>query len=394
MKYSFKAMTKYLITLALQNMLKIFYVMPLQNNKMLYFSFDGKQYSDSPKYICLNYQNENLKLIWAFNDLERWKQEIPEDCIGIKKRSMRFLLEFCTSKIIVTNDFISSYLPVRKGQILLNTWHGGSPLKTVGKRDESYSVDDELFFKIHERKYTAILSSSEFMSRDVFKESLGLKGSFLEYGMPRNDIFFRNEKRYKAKVYKYFGIENREDLGVVLYAPTFRGTGDFLPQEVRLNVGETTNMLKKRFGKDFVFMFRAHHLMNKDCFEKDCLNASDYPDMQELLCAADILITDYSSCMGDFAFTRKPTFLYIPDVKDYMRDRGFYWDIYRLPFCIAEFQEELSSKILNYNEEKYNKALDEYFQKLGTFECGNATKLTCDWINSKIKENENEKTGV
>lgn len=390
MKYSFRATVKYIVTKMVQSFIKLLYVCPIDDNKMLFFSFDGKQFSDSPKYICDYYLNTKYDVVWGFNDEQKWKKILPTNIRSVKKESFLFLKEFVTAKVIVTNDFIASYLPVRKGQILLNTWHGGSPLKTVGMADEKYEKDDDLFFKLHSNKYTAILSSSQFMTDEVFVKSLCLKGSILEYGMPRNDIFFQKDLNIKKKVYDCLGIDNY-NVGLVLYAPTFRGNGDFIPKEQQLDSDITVDALRKKFDKDFVFAFRAHHTMSKECFGTECIKASDYPDMQELLYVADILITDYSSCMGDFAYTKKPTFLYIPDVEEYMKDRGFYWDIHTLPFMIARNQEELNQRILTYDEDEYQNGIDKYFARLGSYEKGNATQLTCDWINMKIKKSEGEK---
>ncbi|WP_338964927.1 CDP-glycerol glycerophosphotransferase family protein [Fusobacterium vincentii] len=115
-----------------------------------------------------------------------------------------------------------------------------------------------------------------------------------------------------------------------------------------------------------------------------CIDVTNYPDMQELLCASDVLITDYSSCMGDMALMGKPIFLYTPDLDEYIKDRGFYWDIYSLPFPIAKTEEEFLENIKNFNSSNYLKGVESYFFKLGTYESKDSIKKTIDWLSKFI----------
>ena len=107
--------------------------------------------------------------------------------------------------------------------------------------------------------------------------------------------------------------------------------------------------------------------------------------MQELLCASDILITDYSSCMGDMALMKKPIFLYAPDVKEYIKDRGFYWDIFTLPFPIAQSQEQFIDNIIKFDEESYCAGIDNYLKKLVSYENTVSAEKVCQWLLSQLE---------
>lgn len=85
------------------------------------------------------------------------------------------------------------------------------------------------------------------------------------------------------------------------------------------------------------------------------IDASNYPDMQELLYAADVLITDYSSSMWDFSLTRRPCFLYATDLNYYDLDRGFYSDIHTWPYPLAESNSALIKNIKQFNNDQYQK---------------------------------------
>jgi len=155
-------------------------------------------------------------------------------------------------------------------------------------------------------------------------------------------------------------------------------------QDIGRSINNVLVFLNKRFNKKFIFLFRAHHTMKINMDSEYCIDVTNYPDMQELLCASDVLITDYSSCMGDMALMGKPIFLYTPDLDEYIKDRGFYWDIYSLPFPIAKTEEEFLENIKNFNSSNYLKGVESYFFKLGTYESKDSIKKTIDWLSKFI----------
>ena len=183
-------------------------------------------------------------------------------------------------------------------------------------------------------------------------------------------------------VYDFFDIKYEKNIGIVLYAPTFRGSTSnsyFLNKEDMLSVNKCVSILEKKFNKKFVFLFRAHHVMNSDSMP-GAISATEYPNMQDLLCAADVLITDYSSCMHDFCLTKKPVFLYIPDYDTYMESRGFYWDIPTMPFPYAKNQLDFEKIIYTFDSKKYIKRVEDYLHRLGNYEDGKSTCRTMGWL--------------
>lgn len=364
--------------------IKIFWIFPVDNKKIILFSFQGKQFSDSPKYLSeyIKDENKNWKIYWAFKDVKKFGFLSECGYKLVKFGSIKYFFHFMTSKIIITNDSVESFLPVRKKQIFLNTWHGGSPLKTCGLAEASASIDKMIkVLEIYEKKYTAYLSSSKFMTEDVFKKSFNYHGLILEFGMPRNAILLKEHSDVKDKVYDYFNIEKNKL--IVLYAPTFRDSQDndnFLADNLRLDIKNCKGAIEDRFGVECCFLFRAHHRIRGGQHSEYFISATDYPDMQELLCAAGILITDYSSCMGDMALMYKPVFLYAPDLESYMKNRGFYWDIHTLPFSVSETNEDLVLKIRNFDKKKYQDGLRDYFDKIGSVESVDSIEKTCQWL--------------
>ena len=101
------------------------------------------------------------------------------------------------------------------------------------------------------------------------------------------------------------------------------------------------------------------------------VDVTKYPDMQELMCVADVLITDYSSSMFDFPLLQRPCCLYATDVEDY--DRGFYYKFDELPFPLARTQEQLVSIIESFDADAYSAAVETFCkEKVGLLEKGTA----------------------
>ena len=138
-------------------------------------------------------------------------------------------------------------------------------------------------------------------------------------------------------------------------------------------------MLGKALGDDWVVGCRLHPNLNADVSGEACIPMSRYPDMQELLMACDLLITDYSSSMFDMAVAGKKCALYVPDLENYMaNERGLYFDIKQLPFPRAENMEQLCDNVANF--EGYEDRCREFLKEIRSFEDGNAAAAVAQRI--------------
>ena len=147
---------------------------------------------------------------------------------------------------------------------------------------------------------------------------------------------------------------------------------------------------EKRFGGKFAVLVRLHpNVMEKSrdlSFDgTNVLNASFYPDIQELLTAADVVISDYSSLMFDFALSYKPCFQYATDIDKYKEDRNFYFALDQLPFSLATSNDELEQKILTFDMDVYRDTLKEFYASVGMVSTGDSAKRCAELISSKIE---------
>jgi CDP-glycerol glycerophosphotransferase len=139
------------------------------------------------------------------------------------------------------------------------------------------------------------------------------------------------------------------------------------------------NQLEIKYGGQWIFLVKLHpHLISKSnqlVYGNDVRDVTSYNDIQELLSISDVLISDYSSLMFDFSLTKRPCFLYVPDLIEYTsNDRNLYFDINDLPFIIATSNNQLVNKIENFKYEDYQQKLMLFEEKIGSFENGVASK--------------------
>jgi CDP-glycerol glycerophosphotransferase len=288
-----------------------------------------------------------------------------------------------TSKVIISNNPFPSYIPLRKQQVFINTWHGGGAYKTVGNiSKEATNVYDKIL-KITSGQTSIYISSCKKFTEVTSLETKIPVSKFLECGLPRNDIFFTNHKKIRDVVCKKYAVLLNQS--ILLYAPTYRGNPHNATFENKLNLKNCINALNSRFDTDTVVFFRSHHALNIHINSYNIIDVTAYPDMQELLCACDFLITDYSSCMWDFSLTTKPGFLYVPDLEYYHRERSFYTPIKSWPYPFASTNDELVNIIKNYDAKRAKQKIEAHLNSLGSFEHGNASDIIADLI-VKISE--------
>jgi len=358
------------------------WVFPVRN-KQLYFSSHNLQYSCSPKCIyeyLKEHYRDDLLYIWVCGNIDNIKDS---HTIFVKYKTIKCIFYLLTSKIVISNQSLPPWIPFRKTQILINTWHGGGAYKKIGITNIYNDLARYILFFLKEtgERTDFFLSSCRKFTDVTSKSQLIDPAKFLPCGLPRNDLFFSsalNKDFIKSK------MEIDMLTSIILYAPTFRGKAyqdKYKISDSGMDFSAVINAAVARFKKKFILLYRAHHAMRNVDVESDLFkNVTLYPDMQDLLYIADILITDYSSSMWDFSLSFKPGFLFTPDIEEYTSERDFYIPISEWPFPFATTNEQLCKNILNFNEEENIKKIKQHHAALGSYENGNATKKISDLI--------------
>lgn len=348
--------------------------LPIQRTKIFFDSFDGKGYGCNPKYIAeyLLKHHSNLELVWDVMKIE--KSELPEQMKQVERYSCEYYRELYTAGIVIQNVGIDGFPYKRKEQYTIHTWHGSGGYKKAGIHA---CLNDEKLAEmvVNHFKNVDLAVSNTCGNSKMFRESFLYEGEISEYGSPRVDIIFQNAG-VRDKICKQFHIPTEKK--ILLYAPTYRDQKDLSFSQYDLDMNLVLETLKKRFGREYVLIYRFHQMLYRydegKSFYPYGINVSMYPDVMEFLVAADVLITDYSSIMWDFGLQRRPIFLYQNDAKQYTDDRGFYKPISTWPYPIAHTQEELLENILKFDEQDYLNKLEAFIAADPSYDDGHATE--------------------
>jgi len=360
----------------------LFFLIPIKQNKIVICSYYGKGYGDNGKYIVERIINKGLDydIVWLLNKDLMKKNSLPTQVRAVKYGSLRGLYELATAKVWIDNCRKEFYSIKRKGQFYIQTWHGGIALKRIEKDvQEKLSADYIRMAKKDSKMADLFISNSRFCT-EMYRRAFWYEGRILECGSPRNDILLSSDTHVKEKVRGYFDLD--ENTKILIYAPTFRA--DYSVDAYKLNFNELIKVVEKKIGGKWCVLVRLHpnvsYKSNFINYNSKVMNATHYEDMYELLAVSDILITDYSSTMFEFSLTYKPVFLYAPDIESYKKDRNFYFDIFALPFPVAEDQQQLHMQIENFDQESYSMRLKDFFEQLGILEKGNASDKVVEEI--------------
>lgn len=379
MKAIIKVCTIYMLRL----LMHILYIFPVKNNRIVINAYRGSQYSCNPKYISeylTRHYPGKFEIIWAFHNPDQFRYLEEQGIRLVKYNSIkRFCLE-ATCKVSINNIGSYSWFPVRKGQEHMNTWHGGFNIKKVGLDEPANSLLMKKTIQMSSDLTTILLSTSRIYDENIAVRDLGYRKPTFPCGYPRNDIIFRQKRGeidLRPKVCRFLNIE--EDSYIVLYVPTYRyDAGKELPHPDYKGI---KNILTEQGKNKPVIVTRMHHLMKADMGDPELTyDATSYPDMQELLAVADCCITDYSSCIWDYAIMQKPVYLYVPDFEEYKKERGYHVDIYELGFPVAVNNEELLNAFARMSEDKGQAVAEKFIDVCGSYEKGNACEQICKFI--------------
>lgn len=366
------------------------YFLPIRENRIVFDNFGGKGYGDSTKYIAeeLIKSGRNYELVWLVDNLSSY--EFPKQIKTVKIDSIKALCMRATAKVWIDNVRHLHPVKKKKEQVYLQAWHA-----PFGPKKAEADAEKELGKEyVREAKYDGqiadgIISNSKLLDNQ-FKRAFWLSDhvEILSYGLPRNDFLARqidNTSKYDYLRNK-FGFE--KDGFYILYAPTFRD--NYSLEGYKLEYEKIAKEFSAKVNKKARIVVRLHpNVWNQSSYinyGENILNGSVYPDMQELLLACDALISDYSSCVFDFAILKKPVFICALDIKEYEKTRGLLPEFYNFPFPMATSNEDMINNIKNYNQEIYFANVNRYFKKYPLYDDGNASRRVVDWLEKKIKE--------
>ena len=298
-------------------------LLPLKRNLVMFESYWGMSAGCNPKaiYDYIDQQHPEYDCVWSVRD-----ERIP---VGghakvVEQNSLPFYYALARSKYLINNvNFCDEYIK-RPGQIEVQTMHG-TPLKTLGLDVKDEFPDEEtrrLFLRRCARWNYLIVQSPR--AEEITKRCYAYTKDFLRTGYPRNDeLLRRNTPEVQRQIKERLGVD--PDKKLVLYVPTWRVRGRF---DLELDLAS----LAKRLGDEYTFALRRHYFAVPGFTRRDLMGpAADFTyekSIDDLYLAADVVITDYSSVMFDYALLDRPMLFYVYDLEAYRDElRGFNIDL-------------------------------------------------------------------
>ena len=369
-------------------------------NKIIFNNFHGSLYGCNPKYIAEEIIKRKLpyNLYWMCKQIKKVDKSIfPKEILLVPFNGCKSIKELASSRIIIsnvrTNLLINRGWTKKEGQTYIQTWHGSLGIKKIDAAVGNYSFATKQWCDVsreYDSKYMDYLLSNSTFEDKVFENGLWYEGPILKTGHPRNDVFFKTEDdklKIKEKVFSTLEIDRNKK--ILLYVPSYRD--DKRLDCYGLDTNSLIKALEEKFGGDWVVAIRLHPHVKKYStslydFGEKVVDASFYPDIQELLVSSEAAITDYSSCIFDFMLSRKPGFIFATDLDEYNTERGFYYPLEETPFPVAKNNQDLCQNILNFENKKYVEEVEKFLKDKGCMEDGHASERVVDLIEKIIAE--------
>ena len=313
--------------------------------------------------------NRTTQLVdnFKFIDEEMTRQSLPYQRVYLFKKMERgfikrmgYLLHLgkatyylATSRFFLIDDF---YFPVyvvslRKGTEVVQTWHACGAFKKFGYSilDKEYGANNDYvkYIPIHKNYSHVLVSAKEVVP--YYAEAFNMDASRIRpLGVPRTDLFFNDRLQQEAKTRLYEMYPMLEGKRLILYAPTFRGATQ---ADMHMSIPFDLNRVSASLNDGTILGLKMHPFV-KDLPDltgyENVVDLSRYPEVNDILLESEVLITDYSSLVFEYALLERPMIFYAHDRQTYAKERDFYYNYEDfIPGPLVETTEDLIQALKN-----------------------------------------------
>lgn len=360
----------------------VFLKKPVKNNVVLFETFNAKNYSDSPKYIyeylAKNY-GDQYEFVWALNNKDI---KLPYKGKKVKRFSFAYAYYLAISKYLVFNVRQPLWYRKREEQVFIETWHGTPLKRLVFDQEEVTAASPKYKQEFYKQRsdWDYLVSANDF-STETLRRCFMYEGEMLDFGYPRNDIMYADNKEEIAKQIRR-KLQIPENKKTILYAPTWRDDEYYGKGKYKFTLKLDLELLRKRLGNEYVILLRTHQyiadVLDISGLEGFAYNVSKYDDISELYLISDICITDYSSVFFDYANLKRPILFYTYDIEKYKNQlRGFYIDMNtEVPGPLLYTSEEVVDAIEHIEEieKQYKERYETFYARFCHLDDGNASR--------------------
>ena len=318
---------------------------PMEENRILLFSVSREDLSGNLLYV----ERQIPK--------DKYQVDVVLENDGTSRDEL--LRKMAAAKYIIIDDYTKMIYPLtmRKDAKLIQVWHSTGAFKRMGFARMGRK-GSTIRTSLTHKNYTDVIVSAEGVVAD-FEEAFGVsKACIRPIGVPRTDVFF--DKQYcdskREELYNLYPMLRGKKL--VMFAPTFRG--ETREEAHYPEAYMALDRFAEALGDAYVIGVKLHPFITQKMeipkgYEHRIVDFSDYREINDLLFITDVLITDYSSVIFEYAFLKKPLVFYVPDLEEYTSDRDFFYPFETYTYgAVARTQESLfeAVKTARFDEEK------------------------------------------
>lgn len=379
-------------------------------------AYGGRSFACSPKALYLEMLDDprfaGWRFVWSFKEgrcpegflacADASSCAAPPASDGLRtsvvvRGSREYFNALAAAGTIIVNTRLPEYVTPKPSQVFVQCWHG-TPLKRLGYDVPSdaggaLNTADELArrFGMDSKRWTYLLSPSPYATRHL-SDAFGLEparrsGVVLEEGYPRNDFLARAAADASLCQAARIHLGVPEGKKTLLYAPTWRDDSYASGVGYTFDCLLDLERLKTALSDDWVVLFRAHYYIANKLdlagLEGFVIDVSGEDDVNVAYAAADVLVTDYSSVMFDFALLRRPIILHAPDRRHYERAvRGFYFPLSEVPGPLYSTTDEVAFELLHLRSygERYGAAYERFVAKFAPLDDGGASRRVIERV--------------
>lgn len=361
---------------------------PVRKKTMLFCSFGGRKFDDSPKSlydeVCQRPEFDDWDLIWAFVEPENY--EIPRGR-KIKVDTPAFFKELMSSQVWISNSSMTRGISIKRENVIrVETWHG-TPLKKIcGEENQGGMFKKSTYSGVVDDK-TIRCAQSEF-DREIFSRiHHTFPDAILLSDLPRNDALLKYSEEHVKSIKTKLGIH--PDVKIILYTPTYR---EYLINDNKdLFIAPPIDLKKweEKLGDKFVLLIRAHYAVSAalNIHENDFVkDVSGYPTLNDLYVISDMMITDYSSTFFDYSILDRPMFCFAYDREEYEEKRGLYLNLdTELPCEIDYNEDSLIERIMHTDIAEASLKAKRFHHKYAPY-AGQASKIVIDKVIERLNQ--------
>ncbi|GCB48844.1 CDP-glycerol glycerophosphotransferase family protein [Streptomyces sp. NL15-2K] len=301
---------------------------PMDPDLAVYCAYWGRGYACNPAAIHAKARELAPHIRSVFLVKADQAHAMPDGIDHAVIGSHRYWEVLARAKYLINNANFAEGVVKRPGSVHVQTQHG-TPLKKMGVDQSTYPVVAAAtgsFAKLLGRvdRWDYNLSSNRH-STQMWERAFPGSYEHLEYGYPRNDVYYTATADDVARIRRELGVP--EGKTAVLYAPTHRD------HHTGFESGLDLEAFCEEAGEDVVVLLRAHYFYDRGGKKSSgrIIDVTAHRSSEDVCLAADALVTDYSSIMFDYANLDRPIVVYADDWEVYRETRGVYFDLMVAP---------------------------------------------------------------